>query len=274
MSSPEPTIPVQPPMSTLPPAFPAPAFAPPPAQKQNHSQFIDNDDDVAAWLASGLYLPDAPCVPADGGPAVPLSSLVARGDCFYKFSNCSTSSEREKAVYLDCEELRPLLVASSAAYSDAFDNYVNLLVVKKYADVPEAEMPACLARVSAFLDGIHDAGICHTSVRGTFEPVACDGSYFLTRFDRVVRVPPGGAATSVRLDGSADDIVAGAGIFIAERCVYQAAVLKSMLACYLADRPFPGVQYSMFVDTDNVTFNATVLEQMGAAAGAPLLRPL
>jgi hypothetical protein len=200
---------------------------------------------------------------------------VARGDCFFKFTNCTSSSEREKAMYMDCDDLRPLLVASCADYSDAFDNYVNLLVVKSYADVPTAEMPACLQRVSAFLDGIHGAGICHTSVRGTFEPVACDGSYFLTRFDRVVRVPPGGAATSVRLDGTAPgDIVAGDGIFIAERCVYQAAVLKSVLACYLADRPFPGVRYSMFVDADNVTFNATVLEHLGAAAGAPLLRPL
>jgi hypothetical protein len=255
--------------------FPITPDAAPPQQKQNHSQFLDNDEDVAAWLASPLYLPDAPCVPAgEASEPVPLSSLVARGDCYFKFSNCTTSSEREKAVYMDCEELRPLLVASCAAYSDSFDNYVNLLVVKKYADVPEAEMPACLERVSAFLDGIHAAGICHTSVRGTFEPVACEGSYYLTRFDRVVRVPPGGAGTAVRLDGPDPDIVSGDGIFIPEKCVYQAAVLKSMLACYMADRPFPGVQYSTFVDTDNVTFNATVLEHMGAAAGAPLLRPL
>ena len=260
------------------PAFPTPQLPPtPPAPqpKANHSQFIDNEDDVVEWLASSLYLPDAVCLLADGGAAVPLASLVARGDCFFKFTNCTSSSEREKAMYMDCDDLRPLLVASCADYSDAFDNYVNLLVVKSYTDVPTAEMPACLQRVSAFLDGIHAAGICHTSVRGTFEPVACAGSHFLTRFDRVVRVPPGGVDTAVRLDAStAPELVVGDGIFIAEKCIFQAAVFKSVLACYLAGRPFPGLRYSVFVDTDNVTFNATVLEQLGDQAGAPLLRPL
>jgi hypothetical protein len=245
-----------------------------PIPKLHHSNFITDVDEMVEFQASAIYKPNVVLKTPAGG-YVTLAELLAGGECVLKLSNCSASYRNEKEFYLGDAHHRAVLLGHADAYSDAEDNFMHLLALRrcdKLPIMPDDETPVVLSRLRDVLAALHADGRCVAQL-GTYKPCRLGGEYYLSRFERAVNVPPsiGGFDALLKPVQTLYDIVSAEGVFFASAAEFGAGVLQAATVDPRWSEPNAVLTYAVFRDMDLAAFRLTVELALSTLDAGPAL---